>query len=435
VALRHVAEAKGRERNVEMKANSLLVSGLLLGVAGLGGCTVTVHNPPPSAEPPPAVAEVDDQAAEEPGETVVEEIVEVQDDPKIVYVEIETGPDYFAHHARLRGPAIINFNTGYSDGWAAATFFNHGQPLADHQIERLLDVGRRQGDPTGKLALPGYQEGYRCGAKHYHNPYRNRLTPEQWARQREVQGLPTRPFPGRKVRPVLTEADRQKLAERRDERRDERRKELEAAKAKIDAERKAREQAFDQREAERKAKLENAKKERELAQAQREAARDKKEAEFKAKLEADRKAREEERQKQELARKDRENQLKAKMEAEKKARELEHQKQEQARKDRDAALKAKTEAARAKQEAERKQRELARQQKKDERKEKIAQRKEDRLKDKKAKDGEDAEASVKDKDESSPRPLVRFRGAGVPGVPSRSGHDGPPAPSSFDRVR
>ena len=385
-----------------MKTSSLLVSGLLFGALGLGvgvgGCTATVYNPQPAPPPPPAVAEED---ADAPADEVVveEEVVEIQDDPKIVYVEIETGPDYFAHHARLHGPGIVNFNTGYADGWAAATFFNHGQPLADYQIDRLLDVGRRQGDPTGKLALPGYQEGYRAGARHYHNPYRNRLTAEQWARQREVQGLPARPFPGRKVRPVLTDADRQKLADRREDRR----KELDAAKAKIDAERKAREQAFDQREAERKAKLDAAKNDRELARNQRDAARDQREAALKAKLEADKKAREDERQKQELARKDHENQLKAKLEAEKKAREAEHQKQEQARKDRDASLKAKTEAARAKQEAERKQRELARQQKKDEHKEKVAQRKEDRLKDKgkdkdKNKDGEDAEASVKDKD-------------------------------------
>src|SRR2546421_6579204 len=138
-------EGKGTSK---MKTSSLLVSGLLF--ASLGGCTATIYNPPPAPPPPPAVAEDDEP---EDGTVVEEELVEVEDEPSIVYVQIETGPDYFSHHSRLRGLAVANFNTGYADGWAAATFFNHGQPLADSQIERLLEVGRRQGDPTGKLSL------------------------------------------------------------------------------------------------------------------------------------------------------------------------------------------------------------------------------------------------------------------------------------------
>ena len=91
---------------------------------------------------------------------------------------------------RLRGAAVGNFNKGYVDGVNASAFFNKGQPLSDQQVDRLIEIGRRQGDPTGLLALPGYADGYRTGAKHSHNPYENQMAPEQVAQVRKVQGLP-----------------------------------------------------------------------------------------------------------------------------------------------------------------------------------------------------------------------------------------------------
>ena len=102
----------------------------------------------------------------------------------------------FTHHEmhapprKFRGAAVGNYNKGYVDGVNAAAFFNKGQPLTDKQVDRLIDIGRRQGDPTGLLALDGYPDGYRTGAKHATNPYAKQMTPEQVAQVRKAQGLP-----------------------------------------------------------------------------------------------------------------------------------------------------------------------------------------------------------------------------------------------------
>ena len=93
-------------------------------------------------------------------------------------------------HKRLRGAAVGNFNKGYVDGVQAAAFFNKGRPLTDQQVNNLIQIGRRQGDPTGLLALEGYPDGYRAGAKHANNPYTKQMTPEQTAQVRKAQGLP-----------------------------------------------------------------------------------------------------------------------------------------------------------------------------------------------------------------------------------------------------
>ena len=91
---------------------------------------------------------------------------------------------------RLKGAAVGNYNKGYVDGVQASAFFNKGQPLSDQQVDRLIEIGRRQGDPTGLLALEGYPDGYRAGAKHGRNPYEKKMTPEQVAQVRKAQGLP-----------------------------------------------------------------------------------------------------------------------------------------------------------------------------------------------------------------------------------------------------
>lgn len=95
-----------------------------------------------------------------------------------------------AAEPRLRGAAVGNYNKGFVDGVNASAFFNKGQPLTDAQVDRLIDIGRRQGDPTGLLALNGYPEGYRAGAKHGKNPYEKQMSPEQVAQVRKAQGLP-----------------------------------------------------------------------------------------------------------------------------------------------------------------------------------------------------------------------------------------------------
>ena len=94
---------------------------------------------------------------------------------------------------RFRGAAVGNYNKGYVDGVNASSFFNKGQPLSDQQVDRLVEIGRRQGDPTGLLALEGYPDGYRAGAKHARNPYEKKMTPEQVAQVRKAQGLPPLP--------------------------------------------------------------------------------------------------------------------------------------------------------------------------------------------------------------------------------------------------
>ena len=43
---------------------------------------------------------------------------------------------------------------------------------------------------TGLLALQGYPDGYRAGAKHAHNPYQKEMTPEQVAHVNKALGLP-----------------------------------------------------------------------------------------------------------------------------------------------------------------------------------------------------------------------------------------------------
>ena len=94
---------------------------------------------------------------------------------------------------RLKGAAVGNYNKGYVDGANASAFFNKGQPLTDQQVDRLIEIGRRQGDPTGLLALEGYPDGYRAGARHGRNPYEKKMTPEQVAQVRKAQGLPPLP--------------------------------------------------------------------------------------------------------------------------------------------------------------------------------------------------------------------------------------------------
>jgi hypothetical protein len=98
---------------------------------------------------------------------------------------------------RLKGAAVGNYNKGYADGVVAAGFFNKGQPMTDEQVDRLIEIGRRQGDPTGLLALNGYPEGYRAGAKHGHNPYEKQMTAEQVATVRKAQGLPVETAPAK----------------------------------------------------------------------------------------------------------------------------------------------------------------------------------------------------------------------------------------------
>jgi hypothetical protein len=102
---------------------------------------------------------------------------------------------------RLKGAAVGNYNKGYVDGVNASAFFNKGQPLTDEQVNRLIEIGHRQGDPTGLLALNGYPEGYRAGAKHAHNPYEKQMTGEQVAQVRKAQGLPVEPV---QVKPEVT---------------------------------------------------------------------------------------------------------------------------------------------------------------------------------------------------------------------------------------
>jgi hypothetical protein len=98
--------------------------------------------------------------------------------------------DGAAAQPRLKGAAVGNYNKGYTDGVVAAGFFNKGRPMTDDQVDRLIEIGRRQGDPTGLLALNGYPDGYRAGAKLAHNPYEKQMSPEQVATVRKAQGLP-----------------------------------------------------------------------------------------------------------------------------------------------------------------------------------------------------------------------------------------------------
>jgi hypothetical protein len=115
--------------------------------------------------------------------------------------------DAQAAQPKLKGAAVGNYNKGYVDGVNASAFFNKGQPLSDQQVDRLVEIGRRQGDPTGLLALPGYTDGYRTGAKHAHNPYEKQMSTEQVAQVRKAQGLP--PAPAQVSQPAPKREDAQ----------------------------------------------------------------------------------------------------------------------------------------------------------------------------------------------------------------------------------
>ena len=396
-----------------MKPARLLVSCLALGA--LAGCGNTVHHYPAQPLPEPAVVEAEEGQEEVVEEEVVEEVVEVeQDESSVVYVEIDVTPDY---HRKLRGPAVFNFNTGYVDGWGAASIFNRGRPLADHQVDRLIQVGRRQGDPTGKLGLPGYEEGYRAGARQYRNPFRHRMTLAQVNQLRRAQGLPERTLvvrPGRGLRNethVHVDARDNDGRDRdhkprwngtpgrtptTDAERAARKAELENARVKAETQRKELEAAQLKRETDRLKALEDAKKERELARDQREAARDQRDADRKAKLENARKEREAEQKKQEMAKAQREAELKARLEAAKAQREAERKERELALDAKEAERKAELEQNKKDRDAKRDLRTATRKQKTADRKETLAERKKQRDAEKDAKDKEKAEASARD---------------------------------------
>ena len=135
---------------------------------------------------------------------------------------------------RLRGAAVGNYNKGYVDGVNASAFFNKGRPMTDEQVNRLIEIGRRQGDPTGLLAQNGYPEGYRAGAKHARNPYEKQMTGEQVAQVRKGLGLPpepadTKPAVSKDADEAHASASQAEKKQRREERR-EARKNRNAAK-------------------------------------------------------------------------------------------------------------------------------------------------------------------------------------------------------------
>jgi hypothetical protein len=123
---------------------------------------------------------------------------------------------------KLKGAAVGNYNKGYVDGVNASAFFNKGQPLTDQQVDRLIEIGRRQGDPTGLLALPGYPDGYRTGAKHARNPYEKQMTGEQVAQVRKAQGLPPAPPQVSQPAPKREDAQASARADRKAERKSKR---------------------------------------------------------------------------------------------------------------------------------------------------------------------------------------------------------------------
>ena len=135
---------------------------------------------------------------------------------------------------RLRGAAVGNYNKGYVDGVQASAFFNKGQPLSDQQVDRLIEIGRRQGDPTGLLALNGYPEGYRAGAKHAGNPYEKQMTGEQVAAVRKARGLPpvaepqAKPEPSKRAEEAHAKAEKK---QRKEERKEARKGKKESAEA------------------------------------------------------------------------------------------------------------------------------------------------------------------------------------------------------------
>jgi hypothetical protein len=141
-----------------------------------------------------------------------------------------------ASQPRLRGPALANYNKGYVDGANASAFFNKGQPLTDQQVDRLIEIGRRQGDPTGLLALNGYPDGYRAGAKHSGNPYEKQMSAEQVAQVRKARGLPPEPV---QVKPDVSKRANETHAsnagpdkkQRREDRKESRKSKKESAEA------------------------------------------------------------------------------------------------------------------------------------------------------------------------------------------------------------
>ena len=134
---------------------------------------------------------------------------------------------------RLRGTAVGNYNKGYVDGVQASAFFNKGQPLTDQQVDRLIEIGRRQGDPTGLLALNGYPDGYRAGAKHGNNPYEKQMTGEQVAQVRKARGLPplAEPEPSKRAEEAHASAKKAEKKQQRDERKESRKGKKESAEA------------------------------------------------------------------------------------------------------------------------------------------------------------------------------------------------------------
>ena len=137
---------------------------------------------------------------------------------------------------RFRGAAVGNYNKGFVDGVNASAFFNKGQPLTDQQVDRLIDIGRRQGDPTGLLALNGYPEGYRAGAKHGHNPYEKQMSGEQVAQVRKARGLApepaqAKPDAAKRAEEAHASTGDAEKKQRREERREARRSKKETAEA------------------------------------------------------------------------------------------------------------------------------------------------------------------------------------------------------------
>lgn len=356
-------------------SEAILRAVLALGAIGFAGCagTVVVHDPAPApvaeqtevaSEEPAPETEVTETVVQEGNEpVVVERTIEVEQDP-VIQIRIEK--EYFArhpHHQRLNGVAVVSFNAGYLDGWAGADFFNHGKPLNDFQVDRMIEMGRRQGDPTGKLSQPGYQEGYRAGAQHERNPYQRRMTVEQATRYRSLTGA----APEGRREPATNTATATPVGRNPAEIEAARKARLEASKNNVEA-------ARLNREAEQK-KLETARLEKQAARkSDLEEAKAKREADqlaLKQKLEAQKKQRETEREQRELA-------LKAKLEADKKAREDQQKQQALARQQKEAAHDAAQKAAKDQREAKKDQRQAALDKRKDERKQKLAEKKAER---------------------------------------------------------
>lgn len=141
---------------------------------------------------------------------------------------------------KLRGAAVGNYNKGYADGASASAFFNKSRPMTDQQVDRLIEIGRRQGDPTGLLALNGYPDGYRAGARHARNPYERQMTPEQVAQVRKAQGLPPEPAQGKpeaagRAEESHASASQAEKKQRREERKEARRNRKAAKKESAEA--------------------------------------------------------------------------------------------------------------------------------------------------------------------------------------------------------